>query len=125
MSEAGYRLGIISNAGDEANVQRLIEKANVRPYFQPILISAALGVRKPDPRPFQLVLREWDLAAEEVVMVGDTLTADILGAQNVSMRGIWMKTQAEREDNLRSLARVQPDATAEGLADLPDLIESL
>ena len=36
---AGLRLGMISNASDAANVQRLIEKAQIRSWFDPIVIS--------------------------------------------------------------------------------------
>jgi FMN phosphatase YigB (HAD superfamily) len=49
LRQAGYRLGAISNASDDADVQALIDKAGVRPYFEVILTSAAIGIRKPNP----------------------------------------------------------------------------
>ncbi len=49
----GYKLGIVSNARDAANVERLIDQAQLRPWFNPIVISANAGVRKPHPRIFK------------------------------------------------------------------------
>lgn len=122
---ADYRLGMISNAGDAANVERLIDKGGFRPYLDPILVSASLGIRKPSPRLFEMVLADWDLPPESVVMVGDTLGADVLGAQRAGLHQIWLSGQADREDNLEDAQRIQPELTAESLRAVPDLVRSL
>ncbi len=121
----GYRLGLISNAGDEGNVQRLIDQARLRPYLDPILVSAALGLRKPNPAIFNRVLQAWRLPPDQVVMVGDTLAADILGAQNAGLHQIWLTAQADSRSNHAHADRISPEATASGLAELPDLIRRL
>ena len=38
LQQAGCRLAIVSNAGDSANVQRLIDRHNLRAYFDPIVV---------------------------------------------------------------------------------------
>jgi HAD superfamily hydrolase (TIGR01549 family) len=120
-----YRLGMISNAGDAANVERLIDKGGFRPYFDPILVSASLGIRKPSPQLFEMVLSDWDLPPEAVVMVGDTLGADVLGAQRAGMHQIWLSGQADREDNVEDAERIQPELTAASLGEVPELVRSL
>ncbi|MGD8633558.1 MAG: HAD family hydrolase [Anaerolineales bacterium] len=124
LDERGLRMGLISNASDEADVQRLIDKAGIRKYLQPILISAGFGLRKPHPDIFQAVLKEWDLPARDVVMVGDLLEADILGAENVGMRHIWM-TEVIDTGELQPPYVVEPDAVAHRLADVPAILDSL
>jgi HAD superfamily hydrolase (TIGR01509 family) len=119
---AGYRLGLLSNAGDEANVQRLIDKVGIRAYFDPILISAALGIRKPDPRPFHMILEQWGFPASEVVMVGDLLEADILGAQRAEIHQIWLCDGHDSESNTQ-LDKIQPEAIATDLSEVPVLIQ--
>ncbi len=52
LRQQGYRLGLISNAADDADVQTLVDKAALRSYFDIIVTSAALGIRKPNPRIF-------------------------------------------------------------------------
>jgi putative hydrolase of the HAD superfamily len=114
---SGYRLGLLSNAGDEANVQRLIDDAGIRKYFDPIFISAALGIRKPDPRPFLRMIELWSIPAETSVMVGDLLEADILGARRSGMHSIWLHDGSEPAPG-----SPQPDFIAEELDEIPDLI---
>ncbi|UCF61448.1 MAG: HAD family hydrolase [Anaerolineaceae bacterium] len=121
----GMCLGIISNAGDEGNVQRLIDNAQLRPYFKPIYISAALGIRKPNPKLFEMVLESWDLPADQVVMVGDTLAADILGAQNAGVHQIWLTTQADSPSNRERVSVIVPEATAESITEVPALLLQL
>jgi putative hydrolase of the HAD superfamily len=120
----GYKLGIISNARDAANVDRLIDQARLRPWFDPIVISANEGVRKPNPRIFKIVLDTWRLTPDEVVMVGDMLGADVLGAHNADLRGIWATMQAERGANDAHSDTIVPDGVIQNLAELPGLLES-
>ncbi len=123
LRELGYRLGAISNASDDDDVQALIDKAGIRPYFEVILTSAAAGLRKPHPRIFKMVLQRMGVAPAEAVMVGDTLGADILGAHNLGMRGIWITRRADRAANQAHADTIRPDAVIATLAELPGLLE--
>ncbi len=121
----GYRLGIISNASDDGNVQRLIDNANLRQWFDPILVSAAVGARKPNPRIFELALEAWDMPPEEAVMVGDTLGADVLGAQLSGLRSVWFASRAEAPANAAHRHTIQADATITSLAELPAVLRGM
>ena len=121
LQRAGYRLGLISNASDDALIHRLVRALGLEPYLHPALNSAGVGIRKPDPRIFQLVLEEWGLEPRDVVMVGDTLEADILGAQLAGLRAI-LALMDENPANGELRSRVIPEATIETLAQLPSLL---
>lgn len=125
LRRSGYRLGLISNAGDEKNVQRLIDRTHLRPYFDPILISAAVGLRKPNPALFHILLRQWNLPPQAAVMVGDTLGADILGAQNAGLRHIWLMAESDTPANLAHAGTIIPEATASTLAEVPAVIDRM
>jgi putative hydrolase of the HAD superfamily len=125
LQREGYRLGILSNAGDESNVQRLIDQARLRAYFDPIVISAAVGLRKPNPALFKVVLEGWGLRPEQAVMIGDTLGADILGAQYAGMHNIWLTADADTSANRAHADTIRPQAVADRLDELPDLIRRL
>jgi putative hydrolase of the HAD superfamily len=124
LKERGYKIGLISNARDAANVERLIDNAQLRPWLDPIVISANAGVRKPNPHIFKIVLDYWRLPPDQVVMVGDMLGADVLGAHNVGMRGVWATMQTEREANTAHLHTIVPDATIVSLSELLALLEN-
>jgi 2-haloalkanoic acid dehalogenase type II len=125
LRKAGYRLGMISNASDDADVQALIDKAGVRPYFEVILTSAAVGIRKPNPRIFHMAIKRLGTSLGKAAMVGDTLGADILGANNAGMFSIWITRRADVPDNRAHLDTIRPDAVIDTLSDLPRLLESL
>jgi putative hydrolase of the HAD superfamily len=122
LQAAGLRLAIISNAGDDGNVQRLIDQAGLRPYFDPILVSAAVGLRKPNPKIFERVLTAWGLEPAAGVMVGDTLGADILGAQLAGLRHVWLTAHADHAANQAHRGNIVPEAE---VASLPELIPLL
>lgn len=121
----GYRLGLVSNAADNDDVQALIDQAKLRPYFDVILTSAALGVRKPNPRIFHEALKHWGASPEVAVMVGDTLGADILGARNAGVFSIWLTRRADTPANRAHLDTIQPDAAIIKLSELPGLMATL
>jgi len=121
LASDGYRMGIISNAGDNKDVFQLVERFGLEPYFDFILTSAACSYRKPHPRIFELALIHWNMPASEAAMVGDALEADVFGAQNVGMLGIWISRRATiRVDELR---RVKPDARLLSLNELPAILK--
>ena len=124
LRDAGCRLSIVSNARDASNVHRLIDNNRLRPWFDPILISAEFGVRKPNPRIFKAVLDQWHIKPDEAVMVGDMLGADVLGAKNAGIRSVWATMQADRKANEAHLDTIIPDATVSALSELLPLLES-
>ena len=119
----GYRLGIISNAGDDQDVQQLAQRFGIRQYFDFILTSAACSYRKPHARIFEMALSKWYLLPAEAAMIGDNLDADIYGAQNAGMYGIWISRRAapRTEDQFR----IQPDASLSSLLELPAALDLL
>ncbi|TAK12848.1 MAG: HAD family hydrolase [Anaerolineae bacterium] len=118
----GLRLGLVSNAADDADVQTLVDKAALRPYFDVILSSAACGIRKPNPRIFRLALEPLGVTPDSAVMVGDTLGADILGAHNAGLRSVWITRRADTPANHDHEDTIEPDAAIATLGELPDLI---
>jgi putative hydrolase of the HAD superfamily len=125
LKEEGYRLGLISNAIDAQDVRTLIDKGNFAPYFEITLISAEVGLRKPHPGIFQIALDHFKVRPEEAVMVGDTLGADILGANNLGIASVWINRRAVvRSDNLAHEDTIQPKATIGALSELPGLLRA-
>jgi putative hydrolase of the HAD superfamily len=119
----GYNLGIISNAGDNDDVQQLARGFGITEYFDFILTSAACSYRKPHPRIFELALSNWYCPPNEAVMVGDNLDADIRGAQEVGIYGVWINRRASPD--METQEGVQPDASLSSLSELPSALDKL
>ncbi len=124
LRESGYRLGIISNAGDDWDVQTLIDKANIRPFFDYISTSAAAGIRKPHPKIFQMAFDALSIRPDQAVMVGDTLGADILGSKNLGTHNVWITRRVNRSIMQNLEEQIKPDRTISALSELPTLLDS-
>ncbi len=123
LRRAGYRLGMISNAGDGENVRRLLRNCALDGHFEPLLISAEFGLRKPASAIFQGLLQQWRAEPQQVVMVGDRLVEDVLGAQRVGMRQIWVRRYAEPDQPMQN--QVQPEFSLQDLAQVPQCVAQM
>jgi HAD superfamily hydrolase (TIGR01549 family) len=127
----GLRLGLFSNATYDSFIQRLVDRFGFRPWLDPALSSAGVGIRKPDPAALTPFLDAWGLLPDSVVMVGDTLDADILGAQRAGMASVWLRSREDARQegdghpHLAQGEQAVPTATIQHLADLPRCLEQL
>ncbi len=124
LSERGYRLALISNATYDPLIQRLVDKGGLRRWLDVVLSSAGVGIRKPRAEIFQKVLDQWGFSPLEAVMIGDMLQFDILGAHNIGMKGILAAWDLY-PDYDEGGDGIIPDATAESLPQLPDVVTAL
>jgi 2-haloalkanoic acid dehalogenase type II len=118
-----YQFGIFSNAGDDQDVQELIESFGIRSYFDFVLTSAACYYRKPHPRAFEMALAQWSISPKEAIMIGDTLQADIYGAKSLGMQTIWITRRAQF--NADDEERIKPDFSLRSLNELCPTLEQI
>jgi FMN phosphatase YigB (HAD superfamily) len=124
----GLRLGMFSNATHDPFIQRLVDRLGFRPWLNPALSSAGTGIRKPDPLAFAPILATWHLPPEVVIVVGDTLDADVLGAQWAGMRGVWLRSRQDARQeggSADSRPSIVPDATITHLGELLDCLREM
>ena len=82
-----YRLHIITNGFEEIQEHKL-HMAGISEYFDKIVNSEMAGVKKPNPKIFNLALELANTDAGRSLMIGDNIEADILGAQAVGFNAI-------------------------------------
>ena len=110
LRDIGFKLAIVSNW--ESPLDPLTERLEIADYFDAVVASHDVRVRseKPDPHIFNYALAAVGVSPEEVVHVGDTYEADIVGARNVGIRPILLDrdgTQADRwKETIRSLTEL-------------------
>ena len=80
------------------NVDSVLRGFNIRQYFQGIIESAVVGVRKPSARIFMLGVVALGLQPSEVLVVGDSLKKDILPARSIGCHTAWIKGRGWTED---------------------------
>jgi putative hydrolase of the HAD superfamily len=83
-----YQLHIISNGFKETTLTKM-DLSGLNPYFTNVIISEDVGINKPDKLIFEHAITKADAKVEESIMIGDSLEADIRGAQNFGMKAIF------------------------------------
>jgi HAD superfamily hydrolase (TIGR01662 family) len=124
LQKRGFRMGIISNASDREDVRVLMKKGSLDPFFEHVIVSAEEGVRKPHPKIFQKGLKKFRVTPDQCVMVGDTLSADIQGANQLGMFSIWINRWADTVENRALREKIQPGATISQLNEILKLLKS-
>lgn len=112
-------LYIVTNGIKEAQEGRL-EKSPIRSYIKKMYISGVMGVRKPEAAYFQQVHEDLKMTPERwqrTVIVGDSLTSDILGGRNANLDSIWYNPG--RKENS---SQIQPTWEADSFAAVRQVI---
>lgn len=89
-----YRLHIITNGFQEIQDKKL-RNSNIDGYFEHVINSEMAGVKKPNPKIFQLALDHAQVSSKNAVMIGDSLEADILGAQALGLHTLHFNAHKE------------------------------
>lgn len=110
-----YRLFAASNSFAHLQRQRL-QLAGLSPMLEDAYVSSEIGFDKPDIRFYEEALSRCGCRADEVLMIGDSPTTDVIGAQQAGLDTCWFNpTQKERPD-------LHPTYTVHTLAELIQLL---
>jgi len=93
-----YKVGIVTNGIKEVQYSR-IENSAIAKYIDKIIISDEVGVNKPDKRIFEYAMNYFEIMDKsEVIMIGDSLGADIKGGQNAGIDTCWVNLRNNVND---------------------------
>ena len=92
LEEKQVRIAAISNAIFSSQCMKAeLDKHGLGRYFEFVISSADIGIKKPDIRIFELALSKLDADPLHTWYVGDSWDADILGAVSANLNAIWLK----------------------------------
>ena len=83
-----YKMHIITNGFEEVQYIKLTESGLLK-YFDVIILSEKVGVKKPHPFIFKKAFKESGAKSNNSIMIGDDWYADIYGSQRVKMDSIY------------------------------------
>ncbi len=119
------RLGLCSNFSHSAMALGLLDDCGFRVHLDALVISDAIGFRKPRAEIFEAVLAKLGVAPEETLHVGDSLSADIGGAALLGIRTAWITRRvADREAALRAHEGPSPDCVIADLSEIEGLLDA-
>jgi len=112
-----FKLGLVTN-GLSCLQREKIQGVRIAPYFEAIAISGDLGIGKPQPAIFHAVLNPLGVRPDQALMVGNSIKADIGGAQAIGMKAILV----DRGDPHGKDDTIKPDAIVHDLARLMEYL---
>jgi HAD superfamily hydrolase (TIGR01662 family) len=104
----GVRLGLISNS--HRCLASFQSHFGLDSLFSVAVSSAVHGYMKPHPTIFRAALAHMQVEAAEALMVGDSLTHDVLGARQIGMDAVWLARGSMphgRDDDVRVIASLR------------------
>jgi putative hydrolase of the HAD superfamily len=84
LASLGINLGVISNWDER--LQPLLERLELRKYFETVVVSCEIGFSKPSPVIFEHAARKLGLAPEFILHVGDSAREDLRGAESAGFQ---------------------------------------
>lgn len=96
LKQKGYLIGLVSN-GKTPFQEHNFYALGLTEFFSSILVSEAVGLRKPDPKIFLLSCTQLGVPPQDCIFVGDNKIADIQGAKKVGMRTIFFHPDPQVE----------------------------
>ena len=105
--------------GTQRAQKRKLERSGLDKLFDGIFISDEMGVEKPSKEFFDIVFSKIpEVGLDDIVIVGDSLTRDIKGANNAEIRAVWYNPKGKEND-----AGVKIDYIIKDLSEINDIIK--
>lgn len=89
LREAGVRIGVVTNNQTAEQVRKL-ERCNLTNLIDVMVTSEEAGIPKPDPTIFRMVLERLGCQPHEALMIGDSWSSDVIGANQAGVAVFWL-----------------------------------
>ncbi len=116
--KGNYKLILLTNGSPSLQYEKLNITPELEGFFDHIIISGDFGKGKPAVEIFEHVLEVAKINVKDILMVGDNLHTDILGASRIGMRSVWVN----REQHVNT-TQISPTYEIDNLRKLVALIE--
>ncbi|MBI4020674.1 MAG: HAD family hydrolase [Candidatus Aenigmarchaeota archaeon] len=99
LRERHLKVGVLTNV--QQHDRTILEETGLARFVDAATFSFQVGIRKPDPRIFRMILERLGCSPQEAVMVGDSQDSDIVPARRLGWRALFL--QRDGGGDLRSL----------------------
>lgn len=90
-----YKIFTASNGIYKMQENRL-KKSNIDKYFDKIFVSDKIGYEKPDKRFFKKIMDLTNFSNDDLIMIGDSIKSDIIGAKNSKIKSIYFNNENKK-----------------------------
>ena len=117
---ADSRIWIVTN-GVTVNAKGRIASTGLDRYIDGLFVSEDLGATKPSAAYFDICLKRIGEPRESCIMIGDSLSSDMLGAKNASLASVWFMPAGDTEG---AMSEYDIDYCASSFDELYEILRS-
>ncbi len=118
------KLGILTDGIPVKQFEKIL-RLRIEKYFDKIIISDEIGIRKPNLRLFIYALDKMKVKPEETIMVGDRLDKDIEPAKAVNIHTVMIHRKTKYDVDSEKPSKIKPEFDIESLSELLPILEKL
>lgn len=119
LKSKNYKLGIIAN--QKIGLDKRLEEFDILKYFELVIASEEVGVSKPNKDIFNIALSKANCKPYDCVMIGDRLDNDIVPANQVGMKVIWIRQGLAKYQEIK-LGIKYTDFIVSSLIEIKDIL---
>ncbi len=93
-----HKLVLVSNF--YGNIHAVLKDFALDRFFCDVIESSVVGVRKPDPAIYRLGVEALGMSANEVMVVGDSFSKDVVPAKQIGCRAVWLCGEGWGNENV-------------------------
>ena len=95
LRQFGYKVGLISDCGPDTAA--VWSETTFAPLIDEAVLSCSVGLKKPDPRIYQLACQRLQVSPHRCLYVGDGGSGELTGATNMGMRAVLIRAPYDNE----------------------------
>ncbi|TLU99375.1 HAD family hydrolase [Dyadobacter luticola] len=118
-----YPIVMVSNF--YGNIQNVLRDFGILDYFQAVVESAVVGVRKPDPQIYQLGINLLGYLPAECAVVGDSYSKDISPAKQLGCKAVWLNVSGWEEGTAQKQREWEADVEITDFTRINEVIAGL
>lgn len=122
LAELAEKFPLVLVSNFYGNIHAILEDFKLQ-YFKEVIESAVVGVRKPNPDIFRLGVDALGLKPQEVIVVGDSFDKDIIPANAIGCKTVWIKGIEWDKDNVHD--ETIPSRIITTIANLKEAVDSI
>ena len=93
----GYKIGLISNCSSEVPV--IWENTSLAPLFDVVIFSCSIGLMKPDPKIYQLAIKQLHVNPDECLYITDGIGQELDNASKLGIQAIMLRVPGENDND--------------------------
>ena len=123
--DMGLRIGLISNTGMTPGYtfREFLDRHDLLQYFDVLTFSDEVLLAKPSDEIFLMTVKSLDASPGNTIHIGDHVTNDVVGANRVGMKSIWIRGFYEPDDPDDPDSRA--DVSVDDLSDVSHAVRQL